>query len=531
LKQVIYISFLLLTCLMCFSHCSKSANEKKDYNVIFISLDTTRHDHIDTGLGARAETPAIKRFSEHALVFERAFAPSSETLPSHLSAFTSRLPHELGVIGNGDGFDGRFPMIQEVLKQKQYTSYGVISLWALQEIGIRRRFDEFNLQLLREEKNHYVVKGDKITQAAINKLDSLKEHPFFMLVHFSDPHAPYSPPGEIGNFTFYVNKKIVSKFSPNTGILLKEVPLKAGSNRISFEIDDSFAHFKYFIIKDLPQQVRLKDKSPGIEVDTQLFGGSYLVKGQKTWLDVTVAKAKRVKIQVIPMLKSQPARAMYKKEVTFMDQQVGKFLDRVKAVGLMQKSIIVIFSDHGEGLGERDGFFGHVEYLNPQFIHVPLMIHIPGIKSRRIDEAVPLTGLSLTLLQYLGHVPKTTDSNHSFLPYLLGEASKPMRIHSFALKPSSNINKISVLQWPYQMIFSWDKKNQFSELYHLEKNDGFSCEDQISRNQLDKLGKKLYFRFYQEVVNFKKKLSSMKPSKRKIKKEKLEKLKGLGYLN
>jgi membrane-anchored protein YejM (alkaline phosphatase superfamily) len=406
----------------------------------------------------------------------------------------------------------------------------VISLWTLQDIGIKNRFDEFNLQLLRDEQHHYVIKGDKISQDAIKKVDALKNKPFFMLVQYSDPHAPYSPPGTQGQFKLSVNEESVSTFSPYTGILIKEIPLKAGMNRFHFKIDESFHQFKYFIVKDLHQQVELENKSKGIELDPQLFGGSYLIKAKESYLDIKIKEDAGVKLQIIPMLKPEPARNMYQKEVEFMDREIGKFLDKVKELDLMKKTIIVVFGDHGEGLGERDGFFGHVEYLNPQFIHVPLMIRIPGMKHRRIREAVPLTGLSSTLLQLLGHRSKDTNSQYSFLPLLLDKPSKPMRIHSFALQPSSNINKISVLQWPYQMIFYWDKKNQFKELYHLEKNKGFALEDQFKRNQLDKAGKKLYFRFYQDVVNIKKNLSKRKP-KGKIKKEKLDKLKGLGYLN
>jgi arylsulfatase A-like enzyme len=92
-------------------------------NIIFISMDTTRYDHINTGDGARARTPALKRFAREACDFKKAFVTIPETLPSHLSIFTSHYPHELGVTQNHSRFDGRFKMIQETLKENGYTNY------------------------------------------------------------------------------------------------------------------------------------------------------------------------------------------------------------------------------------------------------------------------------------------------------------------------------------------------------------------------------------------------------------------------
>ena len=84
-------------------------------NLIYISLDTTRFDFINTGRGARANTPQLKHFASQSVVMDNAFATIPQTLPSHLSVFTSRFPHELGVLGNENQYDGRFKMIQDIL--------------------------------------------------------------------------------------------------------------------------------------------------------------------------------------------------------------------------------------------------------------------------------------------------------------------------------------------------------------------------------------------------------------------------------
>ena len=99
------------------------------------------------------------------------------------------------------------------------------------------------------------------------------------------------------------------------------------------------------------------------------------------------------------------------------------------------------------------------------------------------------------------------------------------------LAPSSRINKISIIQWPYQGIYYWDKKGRFKEFYHLGLKDCFSEVDLITQKDLDFLGKKLYYRLFQGFLDLREQVRSASFSKSKLKKEKIEKLKGLGYLD
>lgn len=511
----VLITLFLLNC-----GSSQSGQDAGNYNVILISLDTTRYDYIDTGAGAKADTPALRTFSQDAVVYANTFAPAPETLPSHLSAFTSRYPHELGVTNNADSYKGQFPMIQQVLKQKGYYTYGVISLWTVQELGIRNRFDEYDISLLQQEKNQYVIKGDKISRAAVEKLRRLKEKKFFMFVHFSDPHAPYAPPGQAGDFDFYIDDKLEKRFSSYSGILLRQVTLEKGTRKLFFKIDESAADFKGFIIKDLAPNVKLIEKSATIEYKSGIFGGSYYLTGSEGWIRAACDETKRFDIQFIPQLKTGKARLMYRKEVEFMDSQVGKFLEAVKQEGLMDKTIIAVFSDHGEGLGERDGFVGHTEYVNRQFVQVPFILRVPGETPRRVEKPVSLVSLSSMVLLHIapGEIPDTPSSNDS--------------IYSFVLEPSSRINKISVIHWPYQGIYYWDKKGSFKEFYDLEQDDSFSQDRQVSKGQLNPKDKKVYYRCFRDFVEMKKNIPARKrKNQRKIDKEKLKKLKGLGYLN
>ena len=91
-------------CMCGFTGCSGPGVREKarGYNVVFITLDTTRADYVDTGgsAGARAFTPGLKRFAKTSIAFENAYCTIPQTLPSHLSLFTSYFPYEFGVLSN-----------------------------------------------------------------------------------------------------------------------------------------------------------------------------------------------------------------------------------------------------------------------------------------------------------------------------------------------------------------------------------------------------------------------------------------------
>ena len=167
---------LILTFLLLLFGC---APKGKDFNIIYISLDTTRYDYIDTGKGARAYTPELRRYSERSIVFENVFSTSTQTLPSHLSVFTSHYPHELGVYTNDDKYEGRFKFISEVFEEQGYHTAAIISLGTLNSsTGTQNGFREFREDLFEEKI--FFVPAEKITSEAIKTIQKLKKGRFFI---------------------------------------------------------------------------------------------------------------------------------------------------------------------------------------------------------------------------------------------------------------------------------------------------------------------------------------------------------------
>ena len=81
------------------------------------------------------------------------------------------------------------------------------------------------------------------------------------------------------------------------------------------------------------------------------------------------------------------ARSRYRQEIEHADAQVGRVVDRLEADGLLDETIIVVTSDHGEEFGEHGGT-KHGSELYRESIHVPLLVYIPGVEPRTVDAAV-----------------------------------------------------------------------------------------------------------------------------------------------
>lgn len=508
-------------------------SKQKIQNLIFISLDTTRSDFINTGKGARANTPKLKRFSNRAVVFENAYATIPQTLPSHLSILTSRFPHELGVLSNENEYDGRHKMIQEVLKEKGYFTAGLISLGTVSgKTGISRGFDEYNESLFKS--NRFYVNGEVITRTAVAMLDKMKNTPFFLFAHYSDPHSPYAPPGKKCDFTIRLNGKPIAFFNAYEGNLLRmKIPLKKGSHTLSFSKDFSNKDFKFFIIRKLNFSKNCTIKHSSLEFSKDYYQGSHIFRGSEGEVKINCNGPGLIKIfQIIPILSKEAAITCYTQEVEYLDKQVGKLLKSLERMTLMDNTIVVIFADHGEGLGERDGYFGHVRYLNQQFIRVPLMVYIPGVKAKHIRTPVSMVGVTPTIISAMDIKTSDVRMTENWMPLIKKKTKRWKKpILSFAFKPSSTSDKLSVIKWPYQAIYN--PASQIcpaKEFYNLNISQSFSKFDQIDKKVMITSSNKDYRNLVNEI-RIHKDIFYRKFPLIMVNAQSIEKLKILGYIN
>jgi arylsulfatase A-like enzyme len=241
--------------------------------------------------------------------------------------------------------------------------------------------------------------------------------------------------------------------------------------------------------------------------------------------------------QVIPLLTWKAAVKYYRLEVEYMDRLVGKFLGKLEREKLLDKTIVVITGDHGEGLGERERYFGHVRYLNRQFIEVPLIMFLPGIKTKRITTPVSLIGISPTLLEFMGIQDHSFNYQHSLIPVITsqnGRSAARRTVYSFAFSPSAVEDKFCVIQWPYQSIFNRDYAGRIrSETYDLVFSQSFRKLDEFSPDVLMRRSRKDYLALRRASRRINGLFGKQTIAKLKIKSHKgeIEKLKTMGYIH
>lgn len=176
---------------------------------MLISIDTLRADHLPLYGYTKVRTPHLDALAKDAVVFERAFTHSPQTLPAHTSILSGRLPFEHAVRDNL-GFtlkDGE-RLLPEMLAEHGYTSGGVVSAYVLRkDVGIGQGFDFYDsaLAVASPELSVGQVQRDGAESVAIaQKWIAERTSPqWFLFLHLYEPHKPYAPPERFAEFAPY----------------------------------------------------------------------------------------------------------------------------------------------------------------------------------------------------------------------------------------------------------------------------------------------------------------------------------------
>jgi len=180
-----------------------------DGPIIFISIDTLRADHLPIYGYRNVSTPAIDALARDGVVFDRAYAHSPQTLPSHASILSGRLPFETGVRDNiGFTVKPDVGMLAELLRARGYATGGAVSSFVLRkETGIARGFDFFDSTMPEaapdKPMGQIERRGEDTLQIATRWMGGLSSPRFFFFFHIYEPHRPYIPPARFARFAPY----------------------------------------------------------------------------------------------------------------------------------------------------------------------------------------------------------------------------------------------------------------------------------------------------------------------------------------
>lgn len=311
-------------------------------NILLITVDTLRADHLSAWGYPRATSPNLDRLAGQGLRFDQAQAQWPKTGPSFASLFTSTYPKDNGIVRQvGAPLSCTFTTLAEVLQRAGYGTHAVVSNGAVGrhlyfDQGFETYLESWKLPPADHEANP--VGAENVTRLAIaaaQKMDPARS--WFLWVHYVDPHAPYRPP-------------------------------VAFENR--FQND---AHFDGTVL--VPVTRRHKQELAGI-------GRAQVINGEQ-----------RLAFYV----------ARYDAEISYVDREIGRLLTSLDEHKLLAGTLTAFTADHGESLGEHDYYFNHGRLGYQTCLHVPLILHWPGHLKPAVDRSpVQLLNLAPTLLAAAG---------------------------------------------------------------------------------------------------------------------------------
>lgn len=309
-------------------------------NVLLVVLDTVRAQSLSLYGYERKTSPRLDDLARGGVVFERALSTSPWTLPSHATLFTGRLPHELSADWLSP-LNAAQPTLAETFAARGYMTAGFVAnlLYCTTETGLGRGFSRY--------RDYQLSPGTMIQSSWLARILT----------------------GEVRSALGDTNQMIrKSAADVNREFLawLAERPRKP-----------FFAFLNYFDAHAPyapPPPFDMKFGAGGPQADLAV---------RRSW--------SRQEIQ-----RSMDA---YDSVLAYVDDQLGRLLDALNAQGLLENTVVVVTSDHGEQFGEH-GLFDHGNSLYRPLLHVPLVISFPPRvrAGARIAEPITLADLAATLV-------------------------------------------------------------------------------------------------------------------------------------
>lgn len=356
---------------------------QRPLSVLVLSLDTLRADRLGAWGNPDGLTPNLDRIASEGIIFTQAYSQASETLFSHGSLFTSRYPSELGRLSYSTALPMAVPTLPEVMQLYGFrtaASVGGIHLDA--EYGFSRGFEEYFSPTSEAGSLFHTL------PPALKWLDGLsEEEAFFLFLHSYDTHARYLKPPPFGlGFTEPGYDRLGEKVAQ----------MKNGTEHI---LDGHM--MSGITLEALVSQEDIRIHREGIW------------KKPEKWNELRKQRMTDGDIEHISRV--------YDGAVSYADAWVGRMMAALADRNLLESTLIIVLSDHGEHLGE-DGVFAHRYFLDDAALHVPLLVRMPGGVGggSQVEAPVALLDVAPTILDLIQATPPADIHGASLLPALRG---------------------------------------------------------------------------------------------------------------
>jgi arylsulfatase A-like enzyme len=341
-------------------------------NVLLIVLDTVRADHLSLYGYQRATTSTLDRLAARGIRFDQARAPAPWTLASHASFFTGRWPHELGVQWLTP-LAGTFPTLAEHLGASGYATAGFVSNagYCSYDTGLDRGFTHFEDYVLARLGSLRTAGLLDVAVKSFGHLTVPLDHGGFHRFRAA-----------VSDWFFSAERKSAERI--NRDFLQWFAQRREPGRPFFVFLNYLDTHTPYL----LPPGARHR------------FGVN--PKKKKEYVEVLMDWSSLDK-QRQPERYSRLAHDAYDNCVAYLDDQLGVLFDELERRGVLEKTLVIITSDHGEGLGEH-ALFMHGESLYRTEIRVPLLILLPSHRPSGavVRETVSLRDLPATIVELIG---------------------------------------------------------------------------------------------------------------------------------
>jgi arylsulfatase A-like enzyme len=332
-------------------------------NILLVVLDTARRDALEPYGAPPGTTPAIAQLAARGCAVDQAYVTSSWTLPSHASMFTGLLPRELGLTqapaGSPQSARPAFEQVSErmlgqVLSDAGYATHAwTTNLWASPVAGLDIGFDSFEyINSGRDERMNNLLGSGRRAELAW-AAEGLRSR--------SDDGAA------------------------DVGVRLRHSIDDWSGQPTFWFVNLSECHSPYLPPRpwnDLAAHDRMR--------------AALDVKRYLSFLSICLQVARREDLPAGPLARM---RHLYERSISYMDSWLADVLERLDARGILDDTLVIVTSDHGENFGE-DGLLAHGFSLDQRLINVPLVIAGPGLSP--IDRVTSLAELPRVIAETAG---------------------------------------------------------------------------------------------------------------------------------
>jgi len=412
---------------------------KERPNIIFIMSD----DHAAHAIGAYGsrinETPQLDRLAREGMRFTNAFCTNAICAPSRAAILTGKYGHRNGHIDNYQKFDGSQPTFPKAFQAAGYQT-AMIGKWHL--VSDPTGFDYWNV-LPGQGRYHdpyFIDMGERrqiegyttdiITDLALDWLRQKRDasRPFVLMVHHKAPHREWSP-----------------------------------SEKYATLYDD----------RDIPEPATLDD-----DYATRSAAAPHAVMTIERHLTKTDVKADPPE-GLSPEARKKWHYQRYIKDylrcIASVDENIGRLLDGLDALGLAKDTVVVYTSDQGFFLGDH-GWYDK-RFMYEEALRMPLLIRYPGrIKPGSVCDAMVLNvDFAPTFLDLAGLAPQPGMQGVSFRPWLLGQRPDDWRdamyYHYYEYAPGGHLVRphYGIRTARYKLMHFYAGLDAW-ELYDLEKD-------------------------------------------------------------